>query len=399
MIDINIPEKLLFLFTEKSRFKVLHGGRGSGKSTGIAIALLLFSMQRKLRILCVREFQNSISESVHKLLCDLIELYKLEKFFNTTNNKITCLKTGSEFIFSGIKTNATKIKSMQGIDYCWVEEGQTISQFSLDILIPTIRNEGSEIWFSLNPMYDDDPVYKRFIINSDNRAIIAQVNFSDNPWFPKELQDEMEQEKLLDYDKYLNVWMGECIKHTDSIVFNKKWRLEEFKPKNMWNGPYYGLDFGFANDPAALVKSWVYDNVLYIEKDWAQKGVDIDLLALKLKEVDQEIDKYKIRADNSRPESISLLQKLGIPGVVGCKKWPGSVQDGISVLRSFKEIIVHPNCKSVAYEMSRYSFKVDKLTGDIKPDLQDKDNHCIDALRYALEPIITQKRPATLTIY
>ena len=398
IVEVTLPKKLLKCF-EQSRYKVFYGGRGSGKSTGIAIALVMIAFKDRKRILCTREFQNSITESVHQLLREAIDNLQLSEYFTITDRKISCVN-GSEFIFKGLRTNPDSVKSLQGIDICWVEEAQTISKSSLEILTPTIREIGSEIWFSLNPRHEDDPVYERFIAKPYEDDIIAvEVNYWDNPWLPEVLQLEMEADKLNDYDLYVHKWEGQCIKISDAIVFNKKWTVNEFVPQNGWFGPYFGLDFGFSNDPAAMVKCWVYDNILYIEKDWAKKRIENDQLVNELTIVAPEIYKYKIRADNSRPETISYLYKNGLPGIMSCKKWAGSVEDGIAFIRSFKGVVIHPSCKSTIYEFQRYSYKVDRLSGDILPILVDKDNHCIDALRYALEPLITQRRPGSVKIY
>lgn len=395
-IDVTLPEKMTVCFTP-SRYKVFYGGRGSGKSTSIAIALVMLAFKEQKRILCTREFQNSITESVHQLLREAIENLQLEKFFKVTDRKITCIN-GSEFIFKGLRTNPDSVKSLQGIDICWVEEAQTISKASLEILTPTIRNVNAEIWFSLNPRHEDDPVYDRFVLNPYEDNIIAvEINFWDNPWFPEVLLNEMKADKLNDYDLYEHKWLGKCVKHSEAIIFNKKWHIKQFTPMSNWNGPYFGMDFGF-KDPSTMVKCWTFDNDLYIEKDWSESFVGHDKILEKIFEVAPEIVRYKVRGDSSRPDTIAYLQNNGLPSIFKCKKGPGSIEDGVAFIRSFRNIFVAPSCVATIEELKKYSFKVDRLTGEIQNEIVDKNNHCIDALRYALEPLITNYRPAQIRI-
>ena len=172
-LNLELPEKMSFLF-EPHRYKVAYGGRGSGKSWGAAIALLALGAQKPLRILCAREFQNSISDSVHALLADQIRKLNLESFYEVQNTAIYG-KNGTEFLFAGLKHNVTKIKSFEGVDVCWVEEAQTTSKSSWDVLIPTIRKENSEIWITFNPELDTDETYKRFVVMPPNNSKVIKV--------------------------------------------------------------------------------------------------------------------------------------------------------------------------------------------------------------------------------
>lgn len=206
--QIEFPAALEFLF-QPARYKVPYGGRGSSKSWSVARALVIIAVQSPKRILCAREFQNSTKESVHKLLADQIEVLGLSAFYSVQDTKITGIN-GSEFIFEGLRRNTTKIKSMEGIDICWCEEAQTISKASWDLLIPTIRKSGSEIWITFNPDLEEDETYTRFVKNTPPGAVVRLVNFMDNPWFPEELRREAEHLKHIDLDAYRHVWLGEC---------------------------------------------------------------------------------------------------------------------------------------------------------------------------------------------
>jgi phage terminase large subunit len=211
------PVKLQPLF-KKARYKILYGGRGGAKSWGIARALLLMAARRPLRILCAREFQASIKDSVHKLLSDQIEALGLIGFYEITQTSIRGAN-GSEFAFIGLKNNPTNIKSFEGVDICWVEEGQTVSRLSWNILIPTIRKSGSEIWVSFNPDLETDETYQRFVLKPPRDAIIIKINWSDNPWFPDTLRIEKDALKERDPKAYANVWEGMCRRTVDGAIF------------------------------------------------------------------------------------------------------------------------------------------------------------------------------------
>jgi phage terminase large subunit len=388
------PAKLAFLF-EPSRYKVLYGGRGGAKSWGKARALLILAAQRRLRVLCVRELQVSIQDSVHKLLAEQIEQLGLSSFYEVQQSTIIG-KNGSEFIFSGLRSNATKIKSMEGVDICWVEEAQTVSSASLDILIPTIRKEGSEIWASFNPDLETDPVYTRFVANPPPNAAVVEIGWQDNPWFPDVLREEKDYLYQNDPEAAAHVWGGKTRRNTQANVLRGRYLVESFEPETDWNGPYYGADWGFSVDPTALIRCWVKERVLYIEHEAYGVGVDIDDTPALFDNV-PDARKHSIRADNSRPETISHMNRHGYTRLTGCDKGPGSIEDGVEHLRSYERIVIHPRCKHTADEARLWSYKVDKLTGDVLPVLLDKHDHCWDAIRYALEPIIQAGKPKKKT--
>ncbi len=214
------PEKLECLFTP-SRYKILYGGRGGAKSWGKARALLILAIKKPLRILCAREFQLSLKDSVHKLLSDQISDLGLEAYYDITQAGIKSAN-GSEFSFIGLKTNVTQVKSYEGVDICWVEEAQSVSKRSWDVLIPTIRKEKSEIWVSFNPELESDETYQRFIAHPPHDSQIVKINWTDNPWFPDTLRLEMESLKARDNQAYLNVWEGLCKTTVDGAIFTNE---------------------------------------------------------------------------------------------------------------------------------------------------------------------------------
>lgn len=220
-INAELPRKLRFLF-EPARYKVLHGGRGGAKSWGVARALLVMGAANPLRILCAREIQNSISESVHKLLSDQISALGLDAFYKVQEASIKGVN-GTEFAFVGIRQQGVqKIKSFEGYDICWVEEAQTVTDRSWSVLTPTIRKPGSEIWITFNPDLEDDPTYQRFVVNPPTGAVVVQVNYTDNPWFPDELRQEMEDLRLRNPVAYENVWEGRCRTLAEGAILHKE---------------------------------------------------------------------------------------------------------------------------------------------------------------------------------
>ena len=358
---------------------MLYGGRGAGRSWTLARVLLIQAAAQPLRIGCFREFQRSIQDSVHRLLSDQIDTLNLPGY-EVTRSEIrhAC---GSLFLFEGLRHNVTKIKSLEGIDIAWVEEAEHVSSSSWDILIPTIRKEGSEIWVTLNPDQESDPTYQRFIVKPPPDSFVLKCSYKDNPWFPESLRKEMEYLRAVDPMAAAHVWDGECRTMTDAQVLKDKWLIDQCEPGG--DGPYYGLDFGFSQDPTALIECYIRDRTLYITREKYQQGVEVEDLPAFI----SPAGKHVIRADNARPELISFLQKKGFR-VESAKKWPGSVEDGITFLRSFKQIVIDPSCKHTAQEARLYSYKTDRLTGDPLPILQPGNDHAWDAIRYALQPLI-----------
>ena len=231
------PAKLKCLFEPKnSRYRVLYGGRGAGKSHSVARALLCIGASRTVRILCAREFQTSIKDSVHKLLVDQIYNLRLESLYEITQTSIRGVN-GTEFIFAGIKNNINGLKSIEGIDYCWVEEANNVTAVSWDILIPTIRKENSEIWVTFNPELPTDETYKRFVISPPDNAVVQKVNWNDNPWFPDVLETERLTLKNRDFEAYQNVWEGFTRSTIDGAVFAKEMARAE-QDQRITNVPY-----------------------------------------------------------------------------------------------------------------------------------------------------------------
>lgn len=377
-INLKVPKIFEPLFRGAKRRNFIYGGRGSGKSHAVAQYCLFRAYEKKTKILCTRELQKSIADSVHALLCDKIEQMGLQDFFTIYKDRIVGAN-GSVFIFAGVRQNVNEIKSMEGIDICWVEEAQSMTRESLDVLIPTIRAEGSVVIFTFNPYKDTDPVYVESQ-NPDENTLCIHANYNDNPFFPDVLRLEMERDKKNDYEKYLWVWEGQCLGLSDAQIFRGKYTVKEFTtPKNVEF--HYGADWGFAQDPTAVIRSFVIGNTLYIDQCAGQVGCDLEDTPALFNQV-EGTSIYPIYADSARPETISFMRSRRY-NVIPADKWAGSVEDGIQYLRSFSEIVIHPRCKAVIEEFDLYQYKVDRQTGEVLRVPVDKFNHFIDALRYS----------------
>lgn len=389
-LDIRVPHKFLNL-TKDARYYVFYGGRGSGKSHSVARYLIARALTEPIRILCAREFQNSITDSVHALLADIISQLGLSEFFAIKNNTIEGI-SGSCFIFKGLAHNIEAIKSTEGVDVVWIEEAERVSQKSWDILTPTIRKPGSKIIITFNPAFETDPTYQRFILNPPPESLVERVNYWDNPHFPEVLRREMEHAKAVDYNKYLHTWEGNTLTYSDAQVFKGKYVVESFEAKED-DAIRFGADWGFAKDPSCLVRCFAREGDLYIEHEAYGHGIELTDLAAFFRKV-PGAERWKIWADSARPETISFMRNQGW-NIEAAPKWSGSVEDGIEYMRSFRRIVIHPRCKNVINEFNTYSYKVDKKTEEILPIVMDEKNHTIDAIRYSLSNLIKRK----VTIY
>jgi phage terminase large subunit len=330
----------------------------------------------------------------------------LDTFFVSTANTITGVN-GSQFIFEGLQTaRAVSMQSMANIDIVWVEEASTVSQVSLNTLIPTIRKNGSEIWFAWNPRSPRDPVDAMFrkgdiadagVPSSlkryyDKWAIVKELQIEDNPFFPEVLKVEMERDQVRDPEKYKHVWRGQYAHRTDSAVF-RNWKIEALDVPS-GTRPYYGADWGFSVDPTVLVRCYVFPEtrVLYIDAEASGVGVEIDKTPALFDSIangpEDELHprKWPIMADSARPETISYMSNHGYPQIERARKGSGSVEEGVEFIKSY-DVIIHPNCKRVVDEFTFYAYERDKLTDEVLPSLLDKDNHTIDAVRYAVESV------------
>lgn len=385
---VRIPDAFRFLWAKRAddgmpvRYRAVHGGRGSAKSHSFAQGLVLKAAERPLRVLCAREVQKSIRDSVKRLLDDKIDASGLRGFYSSTDTEIRG-RNGSLFIFAGLRSNPDAVKSTEGLDIAAVFEASRVSQRSWDLLVPTVRKDGSEIWAEWNPENETDPVDVMF--RGPNGAppgsIVRQVNWDQNPFFPAVLRQEMEWDRGRDPDKWQHVWQGGYVRNSEARVF-RNWRIEEFDADPAWV-LRQGADWGFSVDPSVLVQCSIVGRTLYVLHEAYQVGCDIDFLPDLFRTV-PDAERWPTTADSSRPETISHMRRHGFPKMLPAVKGARSLEEGVEFLKSF-DIVVHPRCRHTIDELTAYSFETDPLTGTVLPKLKDKDNHVIDALRYACE--------------
>lgn len=401
---VELPDVFCELLTARTaddglpvRHRAAWGGRGSAKSHSFGSGLILRGVERPSRILCAREIQRSIDASVKQLLEDKIPAMGFgptngDGFFESLKTEIRG-RNGTTFKFAGLRTNVDSIKSMEGIDIAYVSEARAVSQNSIQVLTPTVRQPGSEIWWDWNPGEARDPIDVMFRGGTPPPgAIVRKVNYTENPWFPTELRQEMEWDRRRDPDKYAHIWLGEYQRNSEARVFSN-WKAEEFETPDDARF-HFGADWGFSVDPTVLVRMFIGRMVdgkaiadaegrtLFIDYEAYAVGCEIDATPALFDKVPLS-RKWPITADSARPETISYMNRQGFT-MRSAKKGAGSVEDGIEFMKSY-DIVVHPRCRHVVDEMTLYSWKVDALTGEVLPVLADKDNHTVDACRYALE--------------
>lgn len=401
---ILIPKRMELLLYPR-RFKVFYGGRGSGKTANVVSYLIEKARFRNSRVGCFREIQNSIKESSYAELVDEINRKGHTQEYRCVDGEITHHTTRSKFVFRGLWRNITAIKGMAGLTDVFCEESENISQVSWDTLIPTVRAAGSEIIIVFNPNKETDPTWTNFVepyidkmvdgIYQDDDIVVVNVNYIHNPWFTEELKQHMNQMKAVDYDRYLWVYEGKFNKRSDEQVFGGKWRIDNFEVKPEWHGPYFGMDFGFSTDPTAMVEVYIEElpggrRNIYINREYGKVGLEITDTPAAMEQSFPMAKRARWYADCARPETISHIKRSGFD-IHPCTKWPGSVEDGVTWLRGCDNIIIHERCKEMQNEATMYSYKVDKLTGNVLTDIVDAFNHFWDAVRYALNDHIVQR--------
>lgn len=374
--------------TGKVRFKGAYGGRGSGKSHFFAESLVEKALlQPGMHAVCIREVQKSLAQSSKRTIELKIQALGLGKLFDVQDKAIRT-PGGGLIIFQGMQNHTQEsIKSLEGYDVAWVDEAQSLSQSSIDMLYPTIRKPGSEMWFSWNPSQPKDPVdvFFRGENVKDPDFVSVRANFSQNPWFRETaLLRDMQRDKR-DPDRYAHIWLGEYQRHSEARVF-RNWKIEEFQTP-VDARFYYGADWGFSVDPTVLVRCFIQGRTLYVDQEAWQVGCEIDRTPALFDRIDDgHARRWPIMADSANPQSISYMARHGFPKIAASVKGPGSVEEGVEFLKSY-DIEVHPRCKHVIDELTLYAYEVDKQTGDVLPKLADRKNHTIDSLRYAVEGV------------
>ncbi|WP_458047934.1 PBSX family phage terminase large subunit [Providencia hangzhouensis] len=398
VVRIEIPPKLIPAFEGNYRYRCSHGGRGSAKTRTFALMTAIRGYMAAMNgqsgvILCAREYMNSLEESSMEEVKQAIRSVPwLNDFYELGEKYIRTKCRSVSYVFAGLRHNLDSIKSKARILIAWVDEAESVSEIAWTKLAPTVREAGSEIWVTWNPERDGSATDKRFRKNPPDNAVVVEMNYDDNPWFPSVLEDErLNDQARLDSATYAWIWEGAYLENSDKQVLANKYVVQSF-PDDLWQKAdrlLFGADFGFAKDPNTLLRQFILNDCLYIEYEAYGVGVELDHMPAFYDKI-PEARKWPIKADSARPETISYLKRQGF-NISAAKKWQGSVEDGITHLRGFKQIIIHPRCKETAKEARLYSYKTDRITGEVLPVILDANNHCWDAVRYGLDGYIVQK--------
>ena len=403
--QLELPSKLIPIFTGQARYRGAYGGRGSGKTRTFALmtavrAMMFAEAGASGVILCGREFMNSLEDSSMEEVKQAIRSVPwLDAYFEMGEKYIRTKNRLVSYVFVGLRHNVDSLKSKARVLLAWIDEAESVSETAWMKLRPTVREEGSEVWCTWNPEKDGSPTDQRFRKAAPTNSKIVEMNYQDNPWFPDVLEQERRDDQArLDDQTYQWIWEGAYRENSDAQILAGKYRVDDFQPAPDWGGPYFGIDWGFSQDPTAGVKLWIHDQRLYVEHEASKVGLENDDIAEFMAQRLPGIEKYVVRADSARPETISHVKSDGqgrrqaLPKIEPVKKWPGSVEDGIAHLRSYREIIIHPRCKETLKEARLYSYKTDRLSGDVLPTIIDANNHLIDAIRYGLGPLIRRQQ-------
>lgn len=378
---IEIPKEYKRLFDKDWREAAIYGGRFSLKSHTVARYLLIRARMAKTRVGCFREFQNSITESSHQLLADLIKQYELSDF-EVTNNSIVNKINGSDFIFKGLHHNEQSVKSIEGIDIAWVEEAQTISRESIEVLTPTVRKAGSQIIYTYNRLLEDDPVHQRLVIEGRPNTLVLNVNYDialKYKMMPEVIRLEMEDDKEKRPALYRHKWLGEP--NSLELKIYKDWQIIDDIPHEA-ELVRYGLDFGYSNDPAAIVAIYKYNGGYIWDEIFYKKGFFNNQLADVIKRQERQA---LVVADSSEPKSIDEMALYDV-AIVGAKKGQDSVRHGIAMVQA-QRISVTRRSQNIIREQKGYLWKTDK-NGTIIPGIPEGGNdHTLDAGRYAMEDL------------
>jgi len=401
---LKLPAKLVPVFSGEADVRASYGGRGSAKTRTFAMmtavrAYMWAASGDSGMVLCGRQFMNSLADSsleeikaavrAEDWLAPHFEIG--EKYIRTAPH----LPGRIDYVFAGLDRSVDSVKSKARVKLCWVDEAEGVGELAWAKLIPTLREEDSELWVTWNPEKEDSATHKRFRMSQDPLMKSAEMNWRDNPWFPDILNRTRLKDKAERPDTYHHVWEGDFATISDAQVLKGRYTSEAFTPLPHWNGPYFGADWGFSVDPTALVKCWVDGRTLYLETEAYGHQVTIDdTPALFDRIAGSRL--HVMRADSARPETINYMQRHGFPRCVSAEKWPGSVEDGVEHLRSYDRIVIHERCPNAYREASRWSYKTDRLSGDVMPVLKPGDDHIFDAVRYALGPLIQRRGTARM---
>jgi len=394
-MTINAPKKLIPAFDNLKSclydIIIMDGGRGGAKSEALSALGVLESFIDDGVILCCREIQKSIADSLYATIVSTIYKYELQSYFKIIQGEITNNLTGARFIFAGLKSNITSIKSINKLRVVLVDEAENVTDNSWSYLRPTPRYGQVRFYVVFNPRFEQDATWQQFIVNKDDRTLHITINWHDNPWFPDALERQRQRDLKGDAGRYAWIWEGQFLKISDNSILAKKLKMLDFEINPTFGTPYIGIDWGFSVDPTAIIECYIFQDSLYIRNAASKVGLELDDTGAYLIDHVPNVLKYTSRADCARPETISKVKKE-ILLIKGCTKWKGSVEDGVVALQTFKAIYIHPDAQCCFAELAAYSYKTDD-SDNPTTDIEDKNNHYADALRYAIEPIV---RPSNI---
>jgi phage terminase large subunit len=393
--EILVPSELARLLDKDWREAAVYGGRNSLKSHTVARILLTRAMQAKTRVGCFREFQSSIKDSSHQLLSDLVMYYDLREF-KVTKDGIVNTRTGSDFLFNGLRNNVQSVKSIEGIDVAWVEEAQTISEASLEVLTPTVRKPGSQIIYTYNRLRDKDPIHERLVIDGRPNTLILNVNYDialKYGWMSDALRLEMEDDKAKRPEVYKHKWLGEPSTMKGLIYPNWK-KITKVPAEAKYLGP--GLDFGYTNDPTAVIDVYKWNNAYILDEIVYERGLSNRQIANHIR-VSQGLEKVSdldnsyegstrelTVGDSSEPKSIDDIAQYGVT-IIGAAKGKDSVNNGIQRMQEL-EIYYTEMSHNIEEEQLNYIWRVDKEDKSLNVPI-DAYNHAMDAARYKIMDI------------
>lgn len=382
---MKIPLEYKRLFDNDWREAAVYGWRFSLKSHTVARYLLIMARMSKMRFWCFREYQNSIRESSHQLLSDLIDLYWLSDF-TVTNNSIINSINGSDFIFKWLWNNEQSVKSIEGIDIAWVEEAQTISKESIDVLTPTIRKDGSKIIYTYNRLLDDDPVHQRLVIEWRPNTLVLNVNYDialKYGMMPEVIRLEMEDDQKNRPNLYKHKWLWEPNSLEKKIY--KDWKIIEEVPHEARLERYW-VDFGYTNDPTSIVAIYSYNGGYILDEIAYQKW-------LSNKQISDIFGSYPtslIIADSAEPKSIDEIKSYWHV-IFGADKWPDSIKNGIQLVQ-WQAISVTKSSTNIIREYKNYMWMTDR-SGKIINTPEGGYDHSMDSIRYWLSNLLKNKAP------
>ena len=378
---IEIPNEYKRLFDTNWREAAIYGGRFSLKSHTVARVLLIRAMQNKIRVACFREFQNSIADSSHQLLADLINIYKLTDF-EVTNNAIINTRNQSDFIFKGLYHNEQSIKSIEGIDIAWVEEAQTVSSQSLEVLTPTVRKPNSQIIYTYNRLLEDDPVHKRLVIEGRPDTLIINVNYDiaiKYKMIPDNIMKEIEDDRINRPTLYKHKWLGEPNSSERRIY--RDWQIIDEVPFEA-RLERRGIDFGYSIDPTVIEDIYIYNGGFIIDELCYQKGLSNKSIADLINAQENRVLNI---ADSAEPKSIDEIRSYGV-NIIGALKGPGSVNKGIQYVQAQKISVTKRSIKTIqAYKSYLWATDRNEKILNIPDDTIHEWSNPMDSIRYGLE--------------